>query len=50
MTDETMTELRILLCTLVLLAVGAGPAQVASTSYRDGYDRVFGGRQEVGQA
>lgn len=27
-----------------------GPAQVATPAYRTGYDRIFGGRQKVGEA
>lgn len=27
-----------------------GPPQVATPAYRDGYDRIFGRKQEVGQA
>jgi len=33
----------------VKLSHRAGPAQVATRAYRDGYDRIFG-KQEVGQA
>lgn len=28
----------------------SGPAQVATNEYREGYDRIFGGSQPVGQA
>ena len=28
----------------------AGPAQVATTAYRSGWDGIFGKKQEVGQA
>ncbi len=27
-----------------------GPAQVATPAYREGYDRIFGGKQKVGLA
>lgn len=27
-----------------------GPAQVATPEYRDGWDRIFGGKQDVGAA
>lgn len=30
--------------------VRSGPAQVATEAYRECYDRIFGGRQTVGQA
>lgn len=30
--------------------VKAGPAQVATESYRGGWDRIFGGTQPVGEA
>lgn len=29
---------------------GAGPPQVATEAYREGYDRIFGGKQTVGAA
>lgn len=29
---------------------GGGPAQVATPAYRDGYDRIFGGKTKVGSA
>lgn len=32
------------------LRAGHGPAQVASPQYRENFDRIFGGKQEVGQA
>ena len=28
----------------------SGPAQVATPAYRDGYDRIFGGKQKMGLA
>lgn len=34
----------------VPLAGGDGPAQVATPAYRDGYDRIFGGKRSVGLA
>lgn len=36
--------------TSVYKAAGDGPAQVATPSYREGYDRIFGKKQQVGQA
>lgn len=34
----------------VPLSGGDGPAQVATPAYRDGYDRIFGGKRSVGLA
>lgn len=33
-----------------LLGGGDGPAQVATEEYRDGWDRIFGGKQTIGEA